>query len=441
MKRINLYILLLALTGTFASCKKFLDEKPDKRLKIPTTVEDYQALLDGSFDMNLSTATSGILSADDYYQTDADFNGLDIYTRNLYTWETNSIADNAPNDWSSSYGQVYNTNIALEGLDKIAKTGVNGAKWDNVKGSALFYRGRVFLEAATLWAKAYDNATASTDLGIPLKMTSNFDEKTTRASVKETYDRILLDLKTAANLLPVNAINNMRPSKAAAYAYLSRAYLSMRDYPNAGKYADSALLINNTLLDYQTIGMMYLYKNPEVVMVFTTMFGRVDFKIPEDFYNSYASNDNRKSLFFDFNRDGSIYYSNTEDYTSYFTGIANDELYLTRAECFARAGNTSDAMKDLNTLLKKRISRFVDLTAADANAALRLILTERRKELLMRGTRWMDLKRLNKEPEFKVTLKRVAAGKTYELLPDDAKYALPIPSKIVSLAGIPQNPR
>lgn len=441
MKRTNLYILLLAAASAFTSCKKFLDEKPDKRLKVPTTVDDYQTLLDGSFDMNLSTATSGILSADDYYQTLADFNGMDIYQRNLYTWEDNSISDNAPNDWSSSYGQVYNANITLEGLEKVAKTGLNESKWNNVKGSALFYRGRVFLEAATLWAKAYDNATAATDPGVPLTMTSDFNQKTTRPSVKETYDRILLDLKAAAHFLPKNAVNNIRPSKAAAYAYLSRTYLSMRDYPNAGKYADSALQINSALLDYATLGMMYLYKNPEVVILFTTDFGRIDFKIPKDFYDSYSSNDNRKSMFFDMNRDGSIFYSNTEDYTSYFTGIANDELYLTRAECFARADNTIDAMKDLNTLLKKRISRFTDLTAVDAKAALKLILTERRKELVMRGTRWMDLKRLNKEPEFQETLKREAKGVTYTLPPNDPRYALPIPNKIVKLAGIPQNIR
>jgi len=214
----------------------------------------------------------------------------------------------------------------------------------------------------------------------------------------------------------------------------------MRDYPSAGKYADSALQINNTLLDYKNLSM-YLYQNPEVVILFSTD-SDIDFKISEEFYKSYSSNDNRKSMFFSESRDGTYYYySNTEGYSSYFTGVANDELYLTRAECYARADNATDAMKDLNTLLKKRITAFADLTAVDAKAALRLILTERRKELVMRGTRWMDLKRLNKEADFKVTLKRDVAGKVYELLPDHPKYALPIPNRIVELAGIPQNIR
>lgn len=447
MKRVNLYILLLAGASLFSSCKKFLDEKPDKQLLVPTTPDEYQRLLDGNFEMNLSTAMAGIVSADEYYQTTADFNGLSAANRNLYTWENESMAEGqGGNDWMTSYAQVYTTNIVLEGMAKIARTGSNAAGWDNVKGSALFYRGRVFLEAALLWAKAYEPATAQTDLGIPLRMTSDFNVKTTRPNLKDAYDQILNDLKASVDLLPAVALHAMRPSKAAAYAYLSRAYLSMRDYPNAGKYADLALQINNKLLDYATLDTYDIwpipgYSSPEIIMFFQTDVS-LTFRIPDHLYNSYSLKDYRKDLFFETLRDGSTGFrgSYTADY-SYFTGIATDELYLTRAECYARAGNVPDAMKDLNALLKKRIEGFTDLTATDASAALKTILTERKKELLLRGTRWMDLKRLNKEPEFRVTLKRDVAAKIYELLPDHPKYALPIPTKIIELSGIPQNQR
>ncbi|SDJ35951.1 SusD family protein [Pedobacter sp. ok626] len=440
MKRTHLYICLFAVATMFASCKKFLDEKPDKKLMVPTKIEDFQALLDNALEMNLSSVLSGILSADDYYQTSSDFNKLQDYEQNLYTWSKNSIPDNGRNDWATTYAQVYYTNISLEGLAKIERTTMNAAKWDNVKGSALLFRGRAFLEAAILWTRGYDNATAATDYGIPLTQTSDFNVKTTRPNLKETYEQIIKDLKASVPLLPAVPINNMRPSKPAAYAYLSRAYLSMHDYVNAGRYADSALRINSALTDYASLQYIELYKNPEVVMLFVAD-SMIDFKVSEAFYDTYSANDNRKYLYFGENRDGTYYYSNIEEYTTYFTGIANDELYLTRAECFARAGNAADAMKDLNTLLKKRISPFTDLTATDAKVALKVILSERRKELLMRGTRWMDLKRLNKEPEFQETLTREAKGVTYTLPPNDPRYALPIPNGIVELAGIPQNIR
>lgn len=440
MKRTHLYILLFAVLGMFASCKKFLDEKPDKKLMVPQKVEDFQALLDNAFEMNLSSVLSGIISGDDYYQTSSDFNSLKEYSQNLYTWSENSIPDNGPNDWAATYAQVYYANISLEGLGKITRTVQNGIQWDNVKGSALFYRGRAFLEASNLWAGGYDPAIAATQYGIPLTQTSDFNVQTTRPNLKNTYEQIIKDLKASVQFLPTTPINNMRPSKPAAYGYLSRAYLSMQDYVNAGKYADSALKVNSMLLDYSTLQYIELYGNPEVVMLFGAD-SMMDFKIEKSFYDTYADNDNRKFLYFGENRDGSIYYSNVEEYTTYFTGIANDELYLTRAECFARGGNTADAMKDLNTLLKKRISSFTDLTATDAKAALKLILTERRKELLMRGLRWMDLKRLNKEPEFQETLRREAKGVRYVLPPNDPRYALPIPNKIIALSGIPQNMR
>lgn len=447
MKRANLYVLLLAGACLFPSCKKFLDEKPDKQLLVPSTPEEYQRLMDANFEMNLATAMSGIMSSDDYYQTTADFNGLNLFNRNLYTWADNSMSEEqGGNDWSTSYSQIYNTNIVLEGIENVTRTASNKDKWDNVKGTALFFRGRVFLEAALIWAKAYEPATAATDPGVPLTKTSNFNIKTTRPNVKDTYDQILMDLKASVPLLPRVALNVMRPSKAAAYAYLSRTYLAMRDYPNAGKYADSVLQINNRLLDYAALDTFDFYpipgfNSPEMVMFFQTDFS-LTFRIADELFDSYSIRDYRKDLFFEELRDGSTGFrgSYTGDY-SYFTGIATDELYLTRAECYARAENVADAMKDLNTLLKKRISGFTDLTAPDAKAALKMILAERRKELILRGTRWMDLKRLNKEPEFRVTLKREVAGKVYELLPDHPKYALPLPNRIVELASIPQNIR
>lgn len=445
MKNINLYILLLAIL-TLASCKKFLDEKPDKKLLVPKSLEDYQTLLDGNFELNLSSNIAGFVSSDDY-SLDADaYNRLSVEGRNLYTWQDKSFSDVNGNDWSSSYTQVFIANVSIEGTEKIGKTGFNEQSWNNVRGSALFFRGRAFFEAALNWAKAYDPASAMTDPGIPLTMTSDFNVKTTRPNVQETYDRILNDLKQAADLLPVNAVHNIRPSKAAAYAYLSRVYLAMRDYPNAGKYADAALQLNNKLIDYADLDDTEFYPlpgitNPEIIMFFSM---EVSFTpvIDQSLYDLYPNNDYRKTVFFEENRDGSMGFKGSYDGSyAYFTGVATDEMYLNRAESAARANKVNDAMDDLNTLLKKRIKGFVPLTVTDQSAALRLILNERRKELVLRGTRWMDLKRLNKEPEFALTLKRSAGGQEYVLPPNDPKYALPIPDQIIRKSGIAQNIR
>ncbi|NQX40207.1 SusD family protein [Pedobacter steynii] len=442
----NIYILLLAVFSTLASCKKFLDEKPDKKLLVPKTLEDFQSLLDGNFEMNLASTSAGFVSADDYSLSADAYNRLEVDQRNLYTWQDKSFSEVRTNDWGSVYTQVYNANVALEGTAKINKTGFNEQSWNNVKGGALFFRGRAFFEAALIWAKAYDPASAATDPGIPLTMTSDFNVKTTRLNVQETYNQILNDLKQAADLLPANATHNIRPSKAAAYAYLSRVYLAMRDYPNAGKYADAALQLNNKLIDYADLDDTEFYPlpgitNPEIIMFFSM---EVTFTpvIDQSLYDLYLNNDYRKTVFFEENRDGSMGFKGSYDGSyAYFTGVATDEMYLNRAESAARANKVNDAMDDLNTLLKKRIKGFVPLTATNQSDALRLILNERRKELVLRGTRWMDLKRLNKEPEFALTLKRTGGGKEYILAPNDPKYALPIPDQIIGKSGIAQNIR
>jgi tetratricopeptide (TPR) repeat protein len=446
MKNINLYILLLAILSTLASCKKFLDEKPDKKLLVPKSLEDYQTLLDGNFELNLSSNIAGFVSSDDYSLGTDAYNRLSVEGRNLYTWQDKSFSDVNGNDWSSSYTQVFIANVSIEGTEKIGKTGFNEQSWNNVRGSALFFRGRAFFEAALNWAKAYDPASATTDPGIPLTMTSDFNVKTTRPNVQETYDRIINDLKQAADLLPVNAAHNIRPSKAAAYAYLSRVYLAIRDYPNAGKYADAALQLNNKLIDYADLDDTEFYPlpgitNSEIIMFFSM---EVSFTpvIDQSLYDLYPINDYRKTVFFEENRDGSMGFKGSYDGSyAYFTGVATDEMYLNRAESAARANRVNDAMDDLNALLKKRIRGFVPLTVTDPSDALRLILKERRKELVLRGTRWMDLKRLNKEPEFALTLKRTGEGKEYVLPPNDPKYALPIPDQIIRKSGIAQNVR
>src|SRR5262249_43952737 len=79
------------------------------------------------------------------------------------------------------------------------------------------------------------------------------NEPSTRVSLQKTYNQILSDLLASKQLLPISPLYTSRPSKVAAYAALARVYLSMEDYDNAFKNADSCLTLNNTLIDYSTL--------------------------------------------------------------------------------------------------------------------------------------------------------------------------------------------
>jgi hypothetical protein len=81
---------------------------------------------------------------------------------------------------------------------------------------------------------------------------------------------------------------------------------------------------------------------------------------------------------------------------------------------------------------------FVPFTASAPAEALNIILTERRKELIDRGLRWIDLKRFNLEGA-NIVLTREMKGETYTLQPNANYYALPLPADIIKATGIPQN--
>jgi hypothetical protein len=103
-------------------------------------------------------------------------------------------------------------------------------------------------------------------------------------------------------------------------------------------------------------------------------------------------------------------------------------------------------MKYLNDLLRTRwaknsdgTTKYVDQTASDETDALKKIFSERRKQLILRNLRWSDLRRLNLDPRFAVTLTRTIGGTTYTLEPNSFKYTFPIPQDIIQQTGMAQN--
>jgi hypothetical protein len=444
------FLFCCVLSMAAISCKKYLEEKPAASLVVPSSLPDLQALLDYFPKMNTNDAGCGDAAADDYYLAHNDWLALSEPLRRTYTWEKEGLFDASTNDWSRAYERVYFANTVLEAVEKM---GVHapGTAAGNIKGQALLARARSFLQAVIIWSVAYDNNTAATDLGIPLRLTTDFNQPSVRSSVLQTYRQIIDDLQQALILLPVTPLHKMRPSRPAAYALLARTFLAMRQYGQAGLYADSCLQLYNSLIDFNSLNASATFPfsqfNAEVIfhstMTTPASINNSRAKIDSLLYRSYAANDLRKLLYFRNNNNGSFAFKGSYDGTGLpFTGISVAEAYLTRAEASAREGKTSAAMNDLNTLLLKRwkTGTFVPFTAATAGQAVTLVLQERRKELLFRGTRWMDIKRLNREPGA-IVLVRNLNGTFFSLQPNSPRYALPIPDDIIDLSGMQQNPR
>ncbi|MCW3074278.1 MAG: RagB/SusD family nutrient uptake outer membrane protein [Flaviaesturariibacter sp.] len=444
----RIIILLLLLTGI--SCKKYLDLRPDKKQVVAHSLKDYSALLDGARFINIAYPDAGEIASDNLWLTAVDYAALPDRTgQNLYTWGTDVFNDNETNDWTIPYQAVLYANTVLEGLGEIVPDTASTGEWNRLKGAALFFRGLAYYNLAQQFCAPYNSATATTDQGIVLRQTAAISEVSVRASVAATYTQIEMDLTEAAALLPVAQLYKTRPSKAAAFAALTRMALSRESYVEAKRWCDSALTYNNRLLDYNTLNPSAANPVPrfnEEVLFHATggrgmlvpPVGKVDSLL----YRSYAANDLRRSIFFKAAGTGVGFYGSYDASTYLFMGLATDEVYITRAECLARGGNVSAAMTDLNAVLIKRFraGTFIPYTAANVQEALDKIIAERRKELLFRGLRWTDLRRLNRDPRYRVTLKRVIGNQVYTLEWNSPRYIFPIPENVIRRSGIPQNP-
>lgn len=459
----KMILILLAGMGLLLSCNKqgFLDKKPSTDLVVPSTLEDFQALLDNDAVIQ-ETPVLGELSADNFYLNDA---GIPYVTsakeRNAYVW-ANDIYEGQGNvdDWNLPYQQVFYANVVLEGLPGVAIDSSSVSTWKALQGAAYFIRAYAFYNLAQVFANVYGPSTVN-DPGIPLRLSSDIKAVSVRGTVGNTYTQILSDLRLASSLLPAEPPGNLlnRPSKPAALAMLARVYLSMRDYMHAGIYADSCLKMNSALIDYNAVPRyktfyFQLTKNDSETLYqshllsSSTALGAFIYPciVDSNLYQSYADSDLRKYIFFIPFGYPTVYIRPNTNYSAsvyLFSGLATDEVYLIRAECAAKLGNISGAINDLDALRQKRwapgtYSSYAVTT--QPGDVLDTVRAERRKELVYRGLRWTDLRRLNADGA-NITLTRMLNGMSYTLAPNDQRYLLPIPPDVITLSGIKQNPR
>lgn len=424
------------------------------QLATPTTTTDLKALL-YNIPMFQGFADAGEMSSNDFYVTDEDLNSL-YYESNkrLYSWQPDHVsmdAESGANNWMNCYQPIYVCNSVLQSLKD---NNLSGPEADDIKGQALVLRAARFLDGVQIWAPVYNPLTANTDLGMVLRLDPDMNIPSKRATVQQTYDQIISDLTEAIPLVAKVASASNIPTKASAYGLLARAYLIMGNYELAKKNAEAALQFNANLIDFNTLnsGAAFpipgtrLYAPEELALLTTMSISELDMtsmiKVNPELYNLYPENDLRKVIYFNVKQDGSYVFKGAHTSYQFCTGVTTAEVMLIIAECNARAGKLIDAANALDKLSVKRwkTGTFIPYAFTDKDQALQIILEERRRELVFRGLRWSDLKRLNRDGA-NITLTRTINGKVYTLPPNDKRYAIALPEDIVEIANIPQNPR
>lgn len=446
-------IIICTCLVLLASCDDYLDLKP-KGVVIPEKCEDYESLLNYAQLMKASEAYPNFMTDDVFLPYDDDMTGgyiaLELPQQRLYTFESEIFGDGESDGlWEYSYNRIYTYNVIVE--DVMNSTQATEEHKKQVRAEALMGRAFEYLTLVNAYAKHYDPATAATDPGVPLMLDKNINKSNLeRASVQAVYDQIKADLDEAALNLPEKPVlNAFRASKPVGYGMLARMYLYMGDYKKALENARISMQHNSALLSI----LPYKVTDPE------RYIGRLDVpdrgNNPENIYirlapwtfgmSTLAYGSEELMSLFDKEKDQRYllyftrYIGGTEcDYDLWAPYIyanmamATPEIYLIAAECEARIGSKDKAMKYINTLRDHRIFDNVHLTADNNREALKHVLDERRRELTLLGcTRLIDLKRLNRDPEYAKTIVHKVNNVEYKLAPDDPKYILPIPPTVL----------
>ncbi|WP_286778361.1 RagB/SusD family nutrient uptake outer membrane protein [Sphingobacterium thalpophilum] len=438
-------IVMMLMLG----CNQFLEEKSDMSLATISSKSDLYALMDYTVVMNQSyVAAVGDIASDDFFILDKQYMGISqLSDRAIYIWDRKPLAD-----WYwVSYSRILNVNTVLEHLDKIQ---LDQKDRRNLEGMALFFRAYSYFDLAQIYAPAYNQKTAELVLGPPMKMSTDVNDKPIRLSLKETMNLIIADLKLASDYLTdQNVTYPTRPNRNAALGLLSRVYLAMGDYEQALATSNRALESYDQLMDYNQIDRDKKYPferfNPEVLFFSIHAAENLSresvLRIDTVLYDSYTDSDLRKTRFFSKQADG--YFAFTGDYSGNsnaqkFNGITTAELWLTKAECEARLGQLTLASKTIKFLTDKRYSSTVAIEPFPAaqDELLKFIYAERRKELLLRGIRWMDLRRLEDKYIGKKEIRRIIEGKIYSIDLNEVKnFTFLFPQKVIEMSDMEQN--
>ncbi len=458
---INKLAFFLPLLLCIACGEDFLDVKRNANQVVPQTLEDYQSLLGQESIMNRTSLYLNFIGADEYTVKDNFISAIPLtqkWATNAYTWNSDIFESNDNSmDWDKTYERILYANIAKE----VSKIEGSTDEKNKVVAQALFHRAWNYYQLAITFCHVYSPENSNTLLGLPLRDDYDINKNVERSSLEETYRFIERDLIEAEKLIGDKAVHDkFTVSKISIRTLLAKVYLEMEQYDDCLRYALLVLDDNVSLLDFNLLegianrvtfsDFLYGKGNPEVILHFwnttTTIIANSRYDLSQTLVPLLSNRDLRKKAFLYTESDGRITFKGSySGNVAYFTGLAVDEIYLIIAECYARFNDKLNASKYLNDLLIKRYEKHsfepVDFSASSMEDMLTKIILERRIELCMRGTRWSDLKRYNKEIPFQSKLTRLVLEEEYQLLPNDPKYVWPIPPKEIKRTGLAQNDR
>jgi hypothetical protein len=353
-----------------------------------------------------------------------------------YSYTNSGITGFSPLFWRSSYQLIVSVNTVLEGIaafvtsdqyKSMSQTGQQEVL--HAEGENYFLRALAYFNLVRVYGMPYYQ-NPSTDLGVPLKLTSLSTDLPARSSVAETYQQVVHDLQLASSLMTGTGTEpNTFANVGAAQALMSRVYLYMGGTfgsPDnqfnqlAITYADSVISSGTysltqgqayvDMFGFDSAGTLGRATNvnsiPEFIFAddhssgtgginpYYTIRGSLSpvvayFLASPSFYDSLSASDLRQN-FLHKDRYGyiettkyEVLPSNNYSYApTVYLRLA--EVYLNRAEAEAKMGSEdAAALADLNVIHTR--AGLPALTGLTGSGLFNAILNERRLELAFEG--------------------------------------------------------
>ncbi|MBC9914873.1 RagB/SusD family nutrient uptake outer membrane protein [Chitinophaga varians] len=460
MKRIYIYIILLAISTTVA-CNKYVDTPLPKNELVSDLVftddKTATAAVTGLYtDMNgfnyqfanVLLSFLSAMQADEMYYFSA-FENYDVFRENRLVPSSQYVKSM----FADQYGFIYHTNACLEGLQKA--TGLSPNVKNQLLGESYFMRSFFYFYLVNMYGD------------VPLITTTNYEENglKPRASRSAVYDNIIKDLNDAVSLMGEDypTGTRVRPNKSAANALLARVYLYNQQWAQAEATAGK-VIANNKYSLLTDLNKVFLANSGEAIFQlqpvnvaggrntwegFTaapanataTAVFRLD---TLNFIRRFEPNDLRLTNWTGFRKTstGATYYfpfkykirvGTLGVLTEYSMVMRLAEQYLIRAEARIQQGKLDEGRADLDAI-RVRAGLPVLSTTLSKEELLKAVAKERHLELFTEwGHRWFDLKRTKQSAAVLQPIKRANWQDT------DTLYPIPVDATSTN-PNLTQNP-
>ena len=456
MKNIFKYIAVAVVGSGMLSCGDFLDQNATTQTYV-NSIEDIQELILGDGYMpcqmyseaNLTgTCAVGawihVMDDDSKVHDNSATNQLWVNTLGTFHFwlsqpfvSSTTLAPYTDNTWTKLYQHINALNAIIYEMDNFKSARL----YNQLKGEAHFLRALYYYFLVNLYGLPYNPATASTDAGVPVKLSELVEDKDySRSSVAEVYKVIVDDLKLAIDYLQgVEQSSIYRVNQTAARTFLSRVYLYMCEWDLCVEQCNEALKSTYSLLDYRQLAPTdnkVFGNSPEVMFTcgdnrmlavsrsntsysvnggyssnaYATATG---FKASDELIALYDQEHDMRFQYFEYAYNKyktamegyfvtfklSLNYNQGDVVSDFFT-LRLAEVYLNKAEALAMLGShDSEAASTLQTLREKRMTQGYEVTETGEDL-VNLIRDERRRELCFEGHRWFDLRRYAVSPKY-----------------------------------------